>query len=488
MPRGEVLQPSIVSPGISDGNQAVDVQASNFPFASSPSLGISAPRRRLGHPNAADYNLPTITAPVRAPHRSKVKEIHESPYPIFWLEVLDRAHQKWIPVDPLVTHSVGKPQCFEPPASDRENNMSYVVAFDEEGTARDITRRYAKAYNAKTRKFRVESTPGGEKWWRKTMERFSRGWQTDIEQIEDGELVAAEARESMPKNVADFKDHPYYALERHLRRNEVLIGKTIVGKVAVGRDPEKPGLKKLENIYRRRDVKVVKSSGAWYRLGRDIKIGEQPTKTIAAKRRVDEDDLDDDTDERAVSNLYTEDQTEPCKVPPVVDGQVPKNSYGNLDIFVPSMIPVGGIHIPGMFRVIITGRWLLTNIDDEASRVARLLGIDYADALTGFEFRGRHGTAILKGIVVAVEYKEAVETVIEGLQDEKAQFDENMRSLAALRMWKRFMTGLRIKERVDAYKVEGEDSEEDDDFQEEEGEGMESEEYEDDGGGGFIPE
>jgi xeroderma pigmentosum group C-complementing protein len=108
--------------------------------------------------------------------------------------------------------------------------------------------------------------------------------------------------------------------------------------------------------------------------------------------------------------------------------------------------------------------------------------------LTGFEFRGRHGTAVLKGVVVAVEYREAVEAVIEGFRDEQAQAEERRRTLNALRMWKRFLHSLRIKERVDGYDVEGDEPDvvQDDDDDED----VESdEEYiDDDGGGGFIPE
>ncbi len=128
---------------------------------------------------------------------------------------------------------------------------------------------------------------------------------------------------------------------------------------------------------------------------------------------------------------------------------------------------------------------MLIVTDPEAARAARILAIDYADAVTGFEFHGRHGTAIIKGIVAAVEYKEAIEAVIDGFRDEEIEAEEEMRSLAALRMWKRFMVGLRIKERVDSYEMEGEDAAiepvEDDS-------GMEMEEYIDDGGGGFFPE
>ncbi|TAQ87521.1 hypothetical protein B7494_g4171 [Chlorociboria aeruginascens] len=463
-------------PEISDEGESVDIHGPELPFISNaepdaPTLSFTA--RRLGHPNAADYHMPEIRTPALP--KPKAKEIRESPYPIYWIEVLDEAHQKWFPVDPLVTATVAKPSRFEPPVADRDNNMSYVIAFEDEGSARDVTRRYTKAYNSKTRKIRVESTDGGQKWLRRTMRAYSRGWKTDTEQIEDNELAAIEAREPMPKNVADFKDHPYYALERHLRRNEVLTSSHEVGKVAAGRDPGAPGGKKLEGVFRRRDVKTVKSADAWYRLGREVKMGEQPLKTVAAKQRSEEVDVGDDLEERAGTNLYAEDQTELYQAPPIVNGQVPKNSYGNLDIYVQSMIPKGGVHIS----------------DPEASRAARLLGIDYAEALTGFEFKGRHGTAILKGVIVAVEYREAVEATIQAIRDEQVRVEEGIRTLAALKMWKRFLIGLRIKERIDTYAVEGEGfpvSDDDSDGEADDGAGRESEEYFDDGAGGFFPE
>jgi xeroderma pigmentosum group C-complementing protein len=351
MARGTVSVAKVAVPNDFDEGEAVDIHGPDSPFktAGGPSsAGLPfTPLRRLGHPNAADYHMPEISAPAITPPKPKAKMIHESPYPIFWVEVLDEAHQKWIPVDPLVTETIAKPRSFEPPASDRENNMSYVIAFEEEGTARDVTRRYTKAYNAKTRKSRADNTKEGIKWWRRTMRAYSRGWRSDLDQIEDTELAANEAKEPMPTNVADFKDHPYYALERHLKRNEALISTREIGKVAAGRDPSNPGQKKLENVYRRRDVKTVRSADAWYRLGREVKMGEQPVKTVAAKRRAEDENLEDDVDmeERAGTNLYTESQTELYEAPPIVNGRVPKNSFGNLDIFVPSMVPKGGVHI-----------------------------------------------------------------------------------------------------------------------------------------------
>jgi xeroderma pigmentosum group C-complementing protein len=306
----------------------------------------SNPRRRLGHPNAADYALPQFNVSPKAPAKPKKKPIVESPFPVFWVEILDEAHQMWLPIDPLVTDSIAKPRVFEPPMSDRENSMSYVIAFEDSGSARDVTKRYTKAFNAKTRKTRIESTPKGEKWWKRTIKSYDRGWKSDLDQIEDIELSKAEAREPMPKNIIDFKDHPIYALERHLKRNEVLVATQESGKVAAGRDSKLPGGKKMESVYRRRDVKIARSGDAWYRLGRDIKLGEQPVKTVPAKRRPDEMDVVEEFDDRPGTNLYTEDQTELYKAPPIVNGRVPRNAFGNIDIYVPSMVPKGGIHVP----------------------------------------------------------------------------------------------------------------------------------------------
>jgi len=73
-----------------------------------------------------------------------------------------------------------------------------------------------------------------------------------------------------------------------------------------------------------------------------------------------------------------------------------------------------------------------------------------------------------------------------------------MRSLAALRMWKRFLVGLKIKARVDGYAIEGE-GDEDGSVQDEsaasdvyipddDGGGFIPDDDDDDEGGGFIPE
>lgn len=416
----------------------------------SAAAGSPTPRRRLGHPGAASYGFEPSAPPKETrPTFVTPKRIRESAYPVYWVEILDVGHQKWQPVDPVVTHTFWKPRVLEPPITDKENCLTYVVAFEADGTAKDVTRRYAKAYTAKTRRQRIEgSAEDGDQWWRKALEPFSRRRRDHLDQIEDNELAGAEAREPMPRNVQDFKDHPVYALERHLRRHEVLVrDATPSGTVSAG---SRGG---LERVYRRKDVRVARTADKWYRMGREVRANEIPAKWLPKKARAGNGDhgQGEGDDGGAGTPIYTLDQTDLYTPAPVRDGRVPKNRFGNIDVYVPSMVPRGAVHID----------------EEGAARAAFLLGVDYAPALTGFSFRGRQGTAVLRGAVVAEESGEAVRAVLEGMRDAEREAEEGRRRAWALRMWRRLLTGLRIRERVWGG-VEEEDVDEDGIRQEEE--------------------
>lgn len=413
--------------------EATSADEGSLTGSASEGPGSKAPkgrRRRIGQPSLAIAGTSQLPPTVEKKRPKKIMRTLE--YPIFWVEAFNSAYQLWVPVDAVVTGTIGKPAKLEPPASYTLNTLSYVVAFDEHSYARDVTRRYAKAYNAKTRKLRVESTGNGERWWRKALKPFRPYTMPDRYQVEDAELANKEAQEGLPNNVQDFKNHPYYALERHLKRHEVIFPKRPVGKVNAG----KTSGNKIENVYRRIDVQVVRSAEKWYRLGREIKPGEQPLKHVTARtsrdRRIDE---DNDKEEPATTALYAASQTRLYIPTPVVEGKIMKNAYGNLDVYVPSMVPPGAVHIPHKL----------------AARAAKLLGVDYADAVTGFTFKGRIGEAVKQGVIVACENGDAVESVIRGFEDVSQQAEDAKRSAESLRLWRRFLTGLRIGVRIGIY-------------------------------------
>lgn len=368
----------------------------------------------------------------------KMKAFH-SPYPVYWVEAFNSAHQKWVPIDPLSTFTINAPEKLEPPFSHVQNSLTYAIAFEDDYTAHDVTRRYAKAYNAKTLKFRVETTSRGPQWWTRATKYFARPVPLPRDTTEETVLARKAAAEGIPKNVQDFKNHPVYVLERHLRHNEVIHPPDVVGKVNVGSSMNP----RMEPIYRRKNVHTVRSADKWYRMGRDVLPGEQPLKHAKPKKgrlpSIGPDEQPEAQGEEVGAALYADFQTEVYIPPPVVRGRVPRNVYGNLDLYVPSMCPPGGVHIRHKL----------------ASKAARILQVDCADAVTGFKFKGRHGTAIVQGVVVAQEHGDAVHATIEGMEYMQEQAEIDARRAESLRLWRRFFLGLRIAQRVNAIEIDG---------------------------------
>jgi xeroderma pigmentosum group C-complementing protein len=73
-----------------------------------------------------------------------------------------------------------------------------------------------------------------------------------------------------------------------------------------------------------------------------------------------------------------------------IQGKVPKNERGQVDLWADCLIPVGVVHLE----------------QPRMSLLAKKLGIDYAPAMLGFEVRKRHSIPNIKGIVVCEEFKD----------------------------------------------------------------------------------
>ncbi|KAF3917851.1 hypothetical protein ABW20_dc0106226 [Dactylellina cionopaga] len=407
-----------------------------------------------GRPNwrvapVAPLRTGAVPGPVKKKKKkaSKQLRIHDPVLPVYWVEVFDVLSQLWIAVDPMEMGVVRNLGTFEPPIADWENEMAYVVSFDNNNKVRDITRKYVKGYNSYTRTLRVEATLDGAKWWKKALRLYSvpAHRAPDRDQFENGIMEDRLLREGIPKSMSAMKNHPVFAVEEQLRQNEVIHPKVECGTM-VGKK------KRPVPVYRRQDVKQVKTATQWYMLGREIKAGEQPLKHKKARkvRRAprdpeDMEDLDDLADmEEQETGMYAYFQTILYQQEPCVGPIVPRNAYGNIDLYVPSMLPEGGVHIPHKL----------------ARVAANFLGIgDFvADAVTGFDFKsGGKSTPILNGIVAAEESEEALWAMIEHIEKEQAEEAAEVRRLTSLNLWRRFLVGLRIKERVDEYAEDDEE-------------------------------
>ena|SRR6266496_4822555 len=58
-------------------------------------------------------------------------------------------------------------------------------------------------------------------------------------------------------------------------------------------------------------------------------------------------------DQPIMEGLYAAHQVELYRPPPLEDGVIPKNAYGNMDLFVDSMLPEGAVHLPCIYSLLM---------------------------------------------------------------------------------------------------------------------------------------
>ncbi|KAL8626783.1 hypothetical protein Q9189_007510, partial [Teloschistes chrysophthalmus] len=348
-------------------------------------IGSTGGLTRFSNPNAP---IPPTSAPPPRP-KPRPKKFRESPHPIFWLEVLNPISKKYTPIDALVTHTINKPSALTPSLSDPQNTFTYIIAFNDDLTAKDVTRRYTRQYAAKILRQRVDSTATGKTWLASVLKlfRYPDHMPSKHELAEDDELAKREASEPMPRAIQDFKNHPTFALERHLKRNEIIHPRNEVGRVntagaAGGKiSSSSTNSAKSESVFRRKDVLVCRSADAWFRQGRVVKKGEQPLKRLPApsssisRRRARRSpspnfNHEENGEEEAETSkpLYAPHQTHLYLPPPIPPSgyPLPRNPYNNLDLYTASMLPPRAHHSPSPLT----------------ASAATILGIDYVPAVT----------------------------------------------------------------------------------------------------------
>jgi xeroderma pigmentosum group C-complementing protein len=166
-----------------------DISSTAMPVEAQESVGTQ-PTRNPSFPGSYVRQTGTYNTPAQYIKQTKTFSPN---HPFFWAEAWDVASQKWIVVEPMVAARVNQPSRIEPPNTAAawetgtmgDNILSYAIGFDNSissrrtwliigGFAKDVTRRYAKAYYAKTWRNRIESQEGGEKWWNATIKLLDR--------------------------------------------------------------------------------------------------------------------------------------------------------------------------------------------------------------------------------------------------------------------------------------------------------------------------
>ncbi|GAA37628.2 xeroderma pigmentosum group C-complementing protein [Clonorchis sinensis] len=229
----------------------------------------------------------------------------------------------------------------------------------------------------------------------------------------------------LPARVQDFKNHPLYALQRHLLKFEVIHPP----------DAIPLGFLRNEPVYSRDCVHLCHTRESWLKEAKVVRPHEKPAKTVKARLSMKRKLLHGSDPTPPTVDIYGSWQVEDYQPPVAQDGVVPRNEHGTIDLFKPSMLPIGCAHL------------CLTGIQ----HVAKKLGVDCAPAVIGWTFHGA-GWAVpqVHGYVVC---KENVSTLVDAWRATRmnaAKAAAQERSERAIENWKRLVRGLFLWHRVKA--------------------------------------
>ncbi|XP_060076866.1 DNA repair protein complementing XP-C cells-like [Ylistrum balloti] len=328
-----------------------------------------------------------------------------------WVEVYLKTEKKWICVN-FIKWELNAPYAIESHAT---QPVHYVLAHDNKGHIKDVTARYAANWLTDTRKLRADPD------WIEEMYAPFLDPDTEAGEKEDTAIKDTLIRRPMPTSVGAFKGHPLYALKRHLLKFEAIYPNSAVPL----------GFIRGEPVYARDCVHVLHSRENWLKEGRAVRLGEESYKMVKSRPKWNRPKENPDALDL---ELFGEWQTEDYIPPPAVDGKVPRNEYGNVELFKPSMLPAGTVYlkVPGL------------------NKVAKKLGVDCVPAMLGWDTHCGFSHPVLEGFVVCEEYKDILLAAWDEDQEIQRQKEAEKKEKRVIANWKLLTKGLLIKDKLKA--------------------------------------
>ena len=185
-------------------------------------------------------------------------------------------------------------------------------------------------------------------------------------------LMKKISKNRIPKSNYEFRVNPYYTLKSILNRNQIL-----------SKTAEKANFqtKKEEDVYYKKDIIQLNTKVKWKMGGREVKEHEKPLKTSSPP-----------WDKSKIYEYFSYDQTKELKIE-VINGELPKNEYGNIELF-------GGVELPEeLVHLDVKGIW----------RVCKKFKLPYRKACTGFEIKKSRTVAVMSGIIVFKKNEKFIE-------------------------------------------------------------------------------
>ncbi|XP_030560508.1 DNA repair protein complementing XP-C cells homolog isoform X1 [Drosophila novamexicana] len=370
-------------------------------------------------PNRAIKKAPVLPKAVQQLRKDRrvlstddegVKEKRKTTASDMWVEVWSEVEEQWICIDLFK----GKIHDVDSIRRNASSNLAYVFAFQDDLSLKDVTARYCPSWTTTVRKSRVEKA-----WLDETLAPYL-GRRTKRDIREDEQLRRIHSDKPLPKSISEFKDHPLYVLERHLLKFQGIYPA----------DAPTLGFIRGEPVYSRDCVHLMHSRDIWLKSARVVKLGEQPYKIVKARPKWDK--LTRTVIKDQPLEIFGYWQTQEYEPPTAENGLVPRNAYGNVELFKACMLPKKTVHLrlPGLMRV------------------CKKLNIDCANAVIGFDFHQGACHPMYDGFVVCEEFGELVTAAWEEDQQEQARKEQEKYEARVYGNWKKLIKGLLIRERL----------------------------------------
>lgn len=246
----------------------------------------------------------------------------------FWIEVWSEKEEKWMCLDLFKRKLSSTGEILLKSAT---VPVTYVLAWNNNCTVKDVSLRYCPEWHSVNKKLRVD-----EKWLDDLLKPYQANTekQKKMEQKEDRDLNELIRERPLPTKISEFKNHPLYALERHLLKFEAIYPPA----------PAILGYVHKEPIYARECVHILHSRELWVKQARVVKPGETPYKIVMARPKWDR--ATNTVIKDQPLELFGKWQTKEYEPPVAENGIVPKNAYGNVELFKACMLPINTVHLP----------------------------------------------------------------------------------------------------------------------------------------------
>ncbi|EMG48429.1 DNA repair RAD34-like protein, putative [Candida maltosa Xu316] len=421
--------------------------------------------RSLGFESRLVFSLPLLPTKVTTPQPKlnhdilKVNKDNDLLYPYYWTELINPLNPSEIIV--LETqcfyeeekrlirvkryngslHQSFVDQFYPVHSQLCQMSMHYVLSFSNDNLVLDVSSRYMKDISYRWfNRLDLRTELGRTALLLQSLLRIFNRSRTysDFDNKElDSLRNLAMINYTIPNTFSAMKNSPNFITPSTLRYNEVIIpGTTPVKKIKLN-DTKEP-------VYFKNSLLVGKSEQQWKFLGRSIKLNEIPIKftkatprTLYNKRVYNQNELENPDMNKV--KLYSFEQTCPyikLKVTMDTNGRLvlPKNKYGNVEIFRDNMIPDDCV-------------WLkLTNIESILKNKAH-----YVPVVTGFSFKSGQAFPVKEGVIVLKRDELNIKKLWLTERMKEYKLYVARRNLKLLYTWKFFLKNLQIKKRIDGY-------------------------------------